>query len=173
MKNEQRYAQQPTIDIPRFVINDSQNIKGTMNAGLLIPFFVEQEVYPGETWSVDTAAIVRMMTPKVPIMDNAFLDIYYFFTPHRIVWDHFKEFFGENNTSAWTQPTEYTIPQLTLVNGKNAQAGNTLDAMGIPLNVNTSISQIPLRVYTKTWNTWFRDQNVTAPVTEYSNDRLS
>ena len=113
-----------------------------------------------------------MLTPKVPVMDNAFLDIYYFFTPHRIVWDHFKEFFGENTTGAWTQTTEYTIPQFTLTatGNKYAIEGNTLDAMGIPLRKEISISQLPLRAYTKIWNNYFRDQNVTAPVTEYSND---
>lgn len=170
MKNESSYAILPQVNIPRSVINDSQNIKGTLNAGLLIPFFVEQEVYAGDTWSIDTTAVIRMMTPKVPIMDNAFLDIYYFFCASRLLWDHWKEFWGENNNGTWTQTTEYEIPQLTLVTGKNAQAGNTLDAMGIPLNVNTSISQLPLRMYTKVWNTWFRDQNLTAPVTEYTND---
>ena len=113
MKNSVTYQTQPTIDIPRSVIKDSQNIKGTLDAGLLVPFFLEQEVYPGDTWSLDTTVVARMMTPKVPIMDNAFIDIYYFFCNNRILWDHWKEFFGENNTSAWTQTTEYTIPQLT------------------------------------------------------------
>ena len=110
MKNKLEYEQTADVNIHRYVINDEQNIKGTINAGLLVPFFVEQEVYPGETWPIDTTAVIRMLTPKVPVMDNAFLDIYYFFTPHRIVWDHFKEFFGENTSGAWTQTTEYTIP---------------------------------------------------------------
>lgn len=177
MKNQTTYLEAADVNIERYVINDEQNIKGTMNAGLLIPFFLEQEVYPGETWSIDTTAVIRMLTPKVPIMDNAYLDIYYFFTPHRILWDHFKEFFGENTTGAWTQTTEYEIPQLTLketltVGGGNgwAEEGTTLDAMGVPLYTAISISQMPLRAYTKIWNNYFRDQNVTAPVTEYSND---
>lgn len=177
MSNKSTYLEAADINIERYVINDEQNIKGTMNAGLLIPFFVEQEVYPGETWSIDTTAVIRMLTPKVPIMDNAYLDLYYFFTPHRILWDHFKEFFGENTTGAWTQSTEYEIPQLTLketltVGGGNgwSEEGTTLDAMGIPLYKEISISQMPLRAYTKIFNNYFRDQNVTAPITEYSND---
>lgn len=177
MKNNSTYLQMPNVDIPRSVINDQQNIKGTMVSGKLIPFFLEQEVYPGDTWSVNTSAVVRMLTPKVPVMDNAFIDIYYFFTPCRLLWEHWKEFFGENNTTAWTQPTEYTIPQMTLaehasVGGHTAwaEAGNNLDALGIPLKKACSVSQLPIRALIKTWNTWFRDQNLTAPLTEYSND---
>lgn len=177
MKNTKVYEQSADVSIERYVINDEQNIKGTLNAGLLIPFFLEQEVYPGETWSINTTAVLRMLTSKVPVMDNAYLDIYYFFTPHRILWDHFKEFFGENTSGAWTQTTEYEIPQLILKEHKTiggalawSVEGNNLDAMGVPLRKEIEISQMPLRAYTKIWNNYFRDQNVTAPVTEYSND---
>lgn len=177
MKNTEVYEQSAEVSIERYIINDEQNIKGTMSAGYLIPFFLEQEVYGGETWSLDTTAVVRMLTPKVPVMDNAYLDIYYFFTPTRLLWDHWKEFWGENNTGAWTQATEYTIPQMTLkehaTSGGHtawAEEGNNLDALGIPLRTAISVSQLPIRALIKIHNTWFRDQNVTAPLTEYSND---
>ena len=42
MKNKLVYEQTADVNIPRYVINDEQNIKGTINAGLLVPFFVEQ-----------------------------------------------------------------------------------------------------------------------------------
>lgn len=171
-------------------------MKFTFDAGKLIPYYVD-EVLPGDTFSVDTAGLVRMTTPIFPVMDNAYLDVYYFFVPNRIVWEHWKEFMGENTTGAWEQKTEYSVPQLYLAgiskkDNKIAQAsekgtlpeeGSILDYMGIPTKCNRvaadsidkakedlSINALPIRGYVKIWNEWFRDQNLTDPVTELKDD---
>lgn len=105
--NEAHFNQIPKTYISRSRFKRDQNVKFTFNAGKLIPFYVD-EVLPGDTFSVDTIGLVRMSTPIFPVMDNCYLDVYYFFVPNRIVWDNWKEFCGENTTEAWAQ-NEYTV----------------------------------------------------------------
>ena len=92
--NERHFNQVPKTHVSRTRFKRDQNILTTFDAGKLIPFYVD-EVLPGDTFSVDTAAIIRMTTPKYPVMDDSFIDFYYFFCPNRILWDDFKYFVGE------------------------------------------------------------------------------
>ena len=168
--NERRFSQIPKMAVSRSKFNRKQDVKFTMDAGKLVPFYVD-EVLPGDTFSVDTAGICRMSTPIYPVMDNCYLDVYYFYTPMRIVWEHAKEFFGENNTDAWTQKTEYTIPQIEIKTGEQTkdipQENSILDYMGIPTKIgqkkNLKINALPIRGYVKIWQEWFRDQNIDNP----------
>lgn len=88
--NEAHFNAIPQTHISRSRFKRDQNVKFTFDAGKLIPFYVD-EVLPGDTFSVDTAGLVRMTTPIFPVMDNAYLDVYYFFVPNRIVWEHCRE----------------------------------------------------------------------------------
>ena len=160
---ESHFSQAPQVDISRSVFDRSCQHKTTGNFGKLIPFYVD-EVLPGDTFSVDTAFVCRMSTPIYPVMDNASLDMYYFFVPCRLVWEHWKEFNGENNTDYWTQTEEYTIPQLTAPSG-GWQKGTIADYMGIPVGVeDLSVNALPFRAYALIYNEWFRDQNTQEPV---------
>lgn len=159
---QSRFSVAPQVDIKRSIFDRSFQHKTTGNAGDLIPFFVD-EVLPGDTFVVDTAFVARMTTPIKPVMDNAYIDIFYFAVPNRLLWDHWKEFCGENNSSPWADETEYTIPQLTAPSG-GWQKGTIADYMGIPINVaNISVNALPFRAYALIWNEWFRDQNVQEP----------
>lgn len=174
--NERRFTQIPKMNVSRSKFIRKQDVKFTMDAGKLIPFYVD-EVLPGDTFSVDTAGICRMSTPIYPVMDNCYLDVYYFYAPMRILWKHAKEFFGENNTDPWTQKTEYKIPKIYVNTGTVAETamvpyeGSILDYMGIPTKIskgnvrgNTKINALPIRAYVKIWEEWFRDQNIDNPV---------
>ena len=182
--NERHFNNIPKMNVSRSRFKMKQDIKLTMNAGELIPFYVA-ETLPGDTFSVDTAGICRMSTPIYPVMDNCYLDIYYFHVPMRIVWDHTKEFFGENDSTAWTQKTEYKIPKLLMKgyesfeeNTEYPKEGTILDYMGVPTKIyNTKdtkehgeINALPIRAYVKIWNEWFRDQNVDNPAVVYTDD---
>lgn len=114
--NERHFYNIPQMKTSRSRFKMKQDIKLTLNAGSLIPFYVA-ETLPGDTFSVDTKGICRMATPIYPVMDNCYLDIYYFHVPMRIVWDHAKEFFGENSQNAWEQKTEYKIPKINIKTG--------------------------------------------------------
>lgn len=167
------FNQVPRLDITRSRFKRRQDVKLTLNAGQLIPFYVD-EVLPGDTFSVDQAAIIRMTTPIFPVMDNCYMDIYYFFTPNRILWKNWKRFMGENDTGPWVQTQEYTIPQIrvkaSITPDKNLPLeGSLMDYMGIPTKVckdkNTEfeVNALPFRAYTMIWQEWFRDQNVDNP----------
>lgn len=150
------------LDIQRSRFVRPSTHKTTFNAGNLIPIYVD-EVLPGDTFKMNMSSVIRMSTPIYPVMDNANLDVYFFFVPNRLVWDHWKEFFGENNTTHWEQPVEYEVPQITAPTGGWAK-GTIADYMGIPTKIeNISVQALPFRAYCKIWNDWFRDQNLKDP----------
>lgn len=165
------FNQVPRLDITRSRFKRRQNVKLTLNAGQLIPFYVD-EVLPGDTFSIDQAAIIRMTTPIFPVMDNCHMDIYYFNVPCRIIWEHFKRFMGENDEGPWAQTTNYYIPKVSVVGTTDKPApyeGSIMDYMGIPTKVSNgdstkfSVNALPFRAYAMIWQEWFRDQNVDNP----------
>lgn len=168
--SESHFAQIPHADISRSKFYRNSDHKTTFNAGQLIPIYCD-EVLPGDTHQMDMSALIRMSTPIFPTMDNLFCDFYFFFVPNRLVWEHWKQFMGENTESYWTQPTEYQIPMINVTTAKRddnslkgAQAGSALDYFGIPTKIDgIKINALPIRAYCLTWNEWFRDQNVQQP----------
>lgn len=144
--------------------NRDQTILTTFDSGKLIPFYVD-EVLPGDTFSVDTSAIIRMSTPKYPVMDDSFIDFYYFYCPNRILWDNFKQFMGEANETPWMPEKTYKIPQI-IINGTKEKPqpseSSILDYMGVPTKIEQSfmINALPIRAYVKIWNEFFRDENI-------------
>ena len=172
------FNQVPRLDITRSRFKRRQDVKLTLNAGQLIPFYVD-EVLPGDTFSIDQAAIIRMTTPIFPVMDNCHMDIYYFNVPCRILWKNFKRFMGENDTGPWAQAQEYTIPQIKVTGTAEKPApyeGSILDYMGVPTKVSKgasstfSINALPVRAYAMIWQEWFRDQNVDNPAVNSDGD---
>ena len=161
---ESHFALNPTrIDMSRSTFDRSASVKTSFNAGDIVPFFCE-EVLPGDTFNVRSSKVVRMQTLLTPLMDNVYLDTYYFFVPNRLVWQHWKEFNGENTESAWIPTTEYSVPQITApADGWNV--GTLADYFGLPTGVgNISVSAIPFRAYALVMNEWFRDQNLQDPL---------
>lgn len=167
---ESHFSLSPHVDISRSRFDRSASLKTSFNAGDVVPFFLE-EVLPGDTFSVDTSKVVRMQTLLTPMMDNVYLDTYYFFVPNRLVWDHWKEFCGENTESAWIPETEYTMPQITSPAGQGWSVGTLADYFGIPTGVaGLSVSALPFRAYALIINEWFRDQNLQDPLVVPTDD---
>jgi hypothetical protein len=151
------------LDMSRSKFPRNFSHKTTFNAGQVIPFYVD-EVLPGDTFQVRTSKVVRMQTLLTPVMDNVYLDTYYFFVPNRLVWEHWKQFMGENTESAWIPQVEYEVPQLTApANGW--EVGTLADYMGVPTGVKgLSVSALPFRAYALIMNEWFRSENLTDPL---------
>lgn len=160
---ESHFATLPKVDISRSTFDRSASLKTSFNVGQIVPFFID-EVLPGDTFDIKTSKVVRMPSLITPIMDNIYLDTYYFFVPNRLVWSHWKEFNGENTESAWIPKTEYEIPQLTAPSG-GWNVGTIADYFGIPTGVSgLSVSALPFRAYALIMNEWFRDQNLSDPL---------
>lgn len=167
---ESHFSLAPHVDISRSRFDRSASLKTSFNVGDVIPFFLD-EVLPGDTFSVDTSKVVRMQTLLTPMMDNVYLDTYYFFVPNRLVWDHWKEFCGENTESAWIPETEYTMPQITSPATTGWTVGSLADYFGIPTGVpGLSVSALPFRAYALIMNEWFRDQNLQDPLVVPTDD---
>lgn len=172
--NEYRFGIVPEVTTPRSKFLMHQNIRTTFNAGLLIPFYVDQSIMPGDTFKLSGTFVIRQSTPIYPTMDNSFADIFFVRVPIRLIWTHFKQFMGENDTGAWTQQTEYEVPKIALNRYHNScvEKGDTLNYMGVPITKGLRydhqgdeirISALPIRAYQLTWNEWFRDENVCPP----------
>lgn len=160
--SENRFAENPQVGVSRSRFQRNSDNKTTFNTGDLIPIYLD-EVLPGDTHQIDLACVMRMATPIFPVMDNAFCDFYFFFIPNRLLWEHWKEFMGENRQTAWTPKTEYSIPQVTAPTGGWAE-GTLADYFGLPTKVEgISVSALPGRAYGLIYNEWFRNQNVTQP----------
>lgn len=183
--NERHFNSVPQTHVSRTRFKRDQNILTTFDAGKLIPFYVD-EVLPGDTFSVSTAAIIRMTTPKYPVFDDAYIDFYYFFCPNRILWDNFKRFMGEADDAPWMPTKTYQVPKIIIASNAEANSneelkgpkeGSILDYMGVPTRINeregsreTSINALPIRAYVKIWNEFFRDQNVENPASLFTDD---
>lgn len=181
---------QPTADVSigRSTFSGlSHSHKTDLTQGYLAPILCE-EILPGDTFQVKTSSLIRMATPVFPVMDNAVLDIWYFYCPTRLVFDKAREFYGENTSDEWVQTTEYSIPQIrfrkNVVTSGNGYGrlvrGSLMNRLGVPTtlcpgttsaNSDTgfylSVSDIPNRMYRLIWNEFFRDQNVDSPVAVY------
>ena len=165
---ESHFSKLPSAEIQRSVFDRSSDHKTSFNVGDLIPFYVD-EVLPGDTFDVTTSKVVRSQTMLTPIMDNLYLDTYYFFVPNRLIWKHWKEFCGENTAGAWAPTVEYTIPSISSPSG-GFVSGTIADYMGLPVGVEWSASAelspsaLPFRAYALICNEFFRDENLTDPL---------
>lgn len=160
--NLHQFAMVPKADIPRSSFRRQSTHKTTFDAGFLIPVYVD-EVLPGDTFKLKMTAFARMSTPLFPLMDNMYLDSFFFFVPNRLVWDNWKKFMGEQVNPG--DSISYVIPQM--VCPANGYAVNSLqDYMGLPTvgqvgaGNTVSHSSLPLRAYNLIWNEWFRDENL-------------
>ena len=162
------FAHIPAPNVQRSVFDRSHSHKTSFNVGELVPIMCE-EILPGDTVQISTAKVVRLQTLLTPIMDNVYMDTYYFFVPNRLVWEHYKEFCGENTKSAWVPETEYVIPSISAPSG-GFTVGGIADHLGYPVGVNWTAtdkfapSALPFRAYCLIWNEFFRDENVSDPL---------
>ena len=108
---ESHFSELPQVDVQRSIFDRSCGHKTSFNVGDIIPIYVD-EVLPGDTFNLTTSCVVRLQTLLTPIMDNMYLDTYFFFVPNRLVWTHWKEFMGENTSSKWLPSTTYRVPRI-------------------------------------------------------------
>lgn len=169
--SEQHYSQVPHAEIRRSRFKRDFSLLTTINEGDLVPIYVD-EVLPGDTFKIDVNGLVRMATPLYPVMDNCNMDVFFFFVPCRLLWNHFVNMMGQNDKSFWAEDTEYTTPTVEDHGGKGWKQGTLADYMGIPINVpGLKVNRMPFLAYAKIWNEWFRDENLQQPVEEDKTDK--
>jgi hypothetical protein len=155
------FSEVPSVQIPRSSFNRSHTIKTTFDSGDLIPILVD-EALPGDTFRVKLTAFSRMATPIYPVMDNLFMDVFFFSVPNRLVWDNWEKFCGEQIDPG--DSIDYTIPSLAPAGDPSALLeASIFDYMGLPTGVSggyADVNTLPFRAYNLIYNEWFRDQNL-------------
>lgn len=160
------FSQVPNVTIGRSKFNRSHVLKTTFDEGKLIPIFVD-EVLPGDSFKLKVTTFTRMATPIFPVMDNLYLETFFFFVPMRLVWDNFQKFMGEQENPG--DSTDFLIPT-----GQDVVTTGMLhDYFGLPLTSSDSpisYNLLPFRAYWLIWNEWFRDENLQDSVPLYKGD---
>lgn len=154
---QHRFDTTPKAEIPRSSFDRSHGYKTTFDADFLIPFYVD-EALPGDTFNLKVTAFARLATPIKPIMDNMFMETFFFSVPVRQVWDNWEFFNGEQQTPG--DSTDFLVPVTSLSAGENASL-SIYDYMGLPRGAISNVNSLHFRAYNHIFNNWFRDQNLT------------
>lgn len=159
--SQHSFAQVPDVHQARSFFDRSYGRKTTFNFDYLVPCFW-QTVIAGDTMNLNVGLFARLATQKVPIMDNMNIEILFFYCPKRLLWDNFVKMYGEQEDPG--DSTDYIYPQMT---GPNSGAGgfavgSLADYFGIPTGIPDLLlkNSLLFRMYYKTFNEWFRDQNL-------------
>lgn len=160
--SQSRFAMVPRADIPRSAFQVRSAHKTTFDAGYLIPIYLD-EVLPGDSHRMSSTMFCRLSTAVFPIMDNLYLDTFWFFVPCRLLWENWEKFMGER-----TDPSasiDYEIPVCEKSTGYGL--GTIQDYFGLPLSTQANVdivhNALPIRAYKLIYNEWFRDQNLEDP----------
>lgn len=167
------FSQVPTAQIPRSKFNRSHGLKTTFDSGYLVPIFVD-EVLPGDTFSMDCTLFARVATLISPIMDNMYIDTFWFFVPERLLFDHFENMCGQQDNPS--DSTDYLFPIVKSPTGTGFEVGSIADYFGLPTGVpNLEVRAEPFRAYNLIYNEWFRDENLqeSLPFTKADSDQYS
>ncbi len=153
-----KFSEIPHADIPRSSFNRSHGVKTTFDSGLLIPIYAD-EALPGDTFKLNCSSIARMQPAVHPVMDNLYMDFFFFAVPNRLLWTNWQRFMGERDPDPGSS-TDFTVPQIDM--GANPVVQSTLaDYFGIPTEMNNlSFNSFHFRAYNLIWNEWFRDENL-------------
>ena len=166
------FAMVPRGDVPRSKLTTQHTYKTTMDAGKLVPFYLE-EMLPGDTFQGEVTVFARLQTLLFPLMDNLELETFFFFTPNRILWTNWEKFMGAQDNPA--DSIAYTVPQVISPAGGFA-VGSLYDYFGLPgvgqiLAGNTiSVNALPFRAYNKIFNDWFKDEDLDNNLIEQMGD---
>lgn len=153
MKHE--FSRVPRAEIQRSTFNRVHGLKTTFDAGYLVPIYVD-EVLPGDSFSMKAHGFGRLATPIYPVMDNMYVETFFFFVPNRLIWDNWEKFNGAQDNPG--DSTDYLIPQIT---NTTVAEGTLGDYFGLPTKVaGLDYNNLHGRAYNLIWNEWFRDENL-------------
>lgn len=147
------FSKVPKAEIQRSVFNRDHGLKTTMDAGNLVPIFVD-EALPGDTFTLRATGFGRLATPINPIMDNMYIETFFFAVPYRLVWSNWEKFCGEQDNPS--DSTDYLVPTVS----GTVTTGSLFDYMGIPIGNSLEWNNLHGRAYNLIWNDWFRDENL-------------
>ncbi len=157
-----KFSEVPRAQIERSRFDRSFGHKTTFDAALLIPIYAD-EALPGDTFNLRMSAFARMATPLKPLMDNLYMETFFFFVPNRLLWSNWEKFNGEQANPG--DSISFTVPRFVNV---IETVGTIGDYLGIPPGTPSGVdfNSLHHRAYNLIYNEWFRDQNIvdSAPI---------
>jgi len=161
---EHNFSQVPPPQIQRSTFRRNHDLKTTCNAGLLYPIFWD-EVVPGDSINLKANIFARLSTLEKPIMDNMFMETFFFFVNNRIIWDNWEKFCGAQEPSDYPVDfdTDYLIPQVDADGGFASKS--LYDYFGIRTGVDVDVNNLHGRAYNLIWNQWFRHADLQDEIT--------
>lgn len=154
-QTQHQFSTVPSAEIQRSSFDRSSGLKTTFDGGNLVPVFID-EVLPGDTFSLQMAAFVRLATPIKPIMDNLHLESFFFYVPARLCWNSWTKMNGEQNDP--DDPVDYLVP---IVTASTIAINSIGDYFGLPTGIaGVAPIALPFRAYNLIYNEWFRDENL-------------
>ncbi len=141
------FAATPKISIPRSSFNRSSGHKTMFDGGDLVPIFLD-EILPGDTFNLKTTHFIRLATPIFPIMDNIYIETFYFYVPNRLIWDNWEKMMGAQDDPA--DSISFTVPSLSTGTSENWLTFSLGHRLGLPPHTtsnSTEVSQLPFRCY--------------------------
>lgn len=149
------FSRVPQAEIQRSTFNRVHGLKTTFDSGLLVPIYVD-EVLPGDTFQLNATGFGRLSTPLYPVMDNMYVETFFFFVPNRLIWDNWEKFNGAQDNPG--DSTDYLVPQIT---NQTIAEESLFDYMGLPTKIaGLDFNNLHGRAYNLIWNEWFRDENL-------------
>lgn len=156
-----QFSEVPKVSVPRSVFRRPSKHITTFDAGYLVPIYCD-EALPGDTFTMNATLLCRLQTLIFPLMDNLYLDTFWFAVPNRLLWNNWQKFCGEQLNPDDT--TDYTVPQVGQVGVNPFNEGDLFDHMGIPTvdqhDAGIMINALHSRAYNLCFREWFRDQNL-------------
>lgn len=179
MDNRTYFQRNPVkLDVSRSTFPLDHKTWHTFNSGELVPLFLYGDVLPGDTFDLSMSFVLRSTTPRGPIMDDAEIQVEWYFVPHDLVLHRssmtpaiddsnhsFSAFMGAQDNLLNVTPPSSGIVLPTLVYGYNSTYPLTSDVylrsaacyFGYPSSAFTSISTPGVRI-----NTFFNPLKVLA-----------
>ena len=162
------FSQVPSVNTARSKFNRSFAIKDTFNFDELTPIFCD-EILPGDTVNLNVKSFARLATQVRPVMDNMYIDYFFFFVPNRLVWTNWEKFNGAQEDPG--DSTDYTVPVIAATTTTGYAVNTIFDKFGLPTEIpDYEHSALPFRAYNLIYNEWFRDQNLIDSVTVNKGD---
>lgn len=164
--HQHEFSRVPSVEVERSVFNRSHTHKTTIRTGHLVPFY-RDEILPGDTVNLRHHVFLRLLAAlDQPLIDNLWMDIFYFFVPNRLVWTNWEKFMGQRENP--DDSIDYTVPIVRWPDGVSPSLQGTADYFGLPVEPQVTsatpnlieYNALPFRAFQLIYNQWFRDQNV-------------
>lgn len=160
----------PEVNFPRYLHQYTVEHQTTFNLGDIVPIYINTLVMPGETIRMNVRQFYKLTTSLFPAMGTLHADIYAFCDNYQNLWNHSKEFYGEDLDNPQEVAPEYTVPQVIIKPTDKVDQDDLLHRLACPyMEANTERNDIEFERlsynhYCNMYNWYFRDQNYIAKI---------